>query len=518
MPVIYLIVILFVSSFHNTFEEWDGVMQYFAGKEIMTGFGYNGWTSHFWPPLYALLIGFGSLFVSGFQVAKTVSIISGVVVLFITYHFAFELTGSKKIGLLTQLFLFINPLFFRSTLQAENHMLDTMFFVSALFLLLKIIKNENINAIQFLYLGIITGFACLSRYTSYPLVPIIVISIFIFIERRRIFKIFTVFSVGFIMISLPWWAYNTVINGFPLHTWQYLNIGYGVYPNGFEWLWDAQSNFGGITDIIITYPILYIKNFVENIFSSSILIVKEAGILLPFIYPAIFDSFISINYKSWLILFGEFFFFVLLVSQAYVFEEVFLSWIVVFTVLSVMFLVRYITISQKKYKFIEKYHLGTVVIIFLFISGLTITSWQISSYISGDDFDGGQLAGNSEVTLALIEHDPEINKKYLMSENPARAYYAGSNWLMFPEYYEGTISELVEYKNIHKRIREYAPKYPSYTEISSLKADYLIYDDWQRRFIPQFSFLLEKNSNEVPTNFNLIYWSSEVAVYEIIWQ
>ena len=61
IPLLYAVILIPLFFLHDTFEEWDGVMQFFAGREILTGFGYNGWTSHFWPPLYSLLIGIGSL-------------------------------------------------------------------------------------------------------------------------------------------------------------------------------------------------------------------------------------------------------------------------------------------------------------------------------------------------------------------------------------------------------------------------------------------------------------------------
>jgi len=492
-------------------------MQLYAGNEIITGLGYNGWASHFWPPLYPLLIGLGALLVPGFQAAKAISIIAGVVTLLIAYYFAIELSGSKKVGLLTQLFLSLNPLFFLSTIQAENHMINTLFFVSAIFLLFRAINIEDTNFRTFLYLGFIVGLAGLCRYTSYALVPIVILSIFLFINRRA-FALFSAFLIGFITISLPWWTYNVTINGSPFYTWQYMNIGSHVFPNRAEWWWDAQANFDGVVDIIAAYPLLYIKNFMGNVFNSGILIVVTSGILAPFIIPAIFDSFLSIKFKNFLILFGGYAVFVLLVSQAFVFDQVFLSWVVIFTPLIIVFLVKYTAKSQEKYELIKKYHLGTVFVILLCIGGLTVTSWKIVRYVSTDDFDGGQLVRESEVTQALIEYDSDIEKKYVMSVHPARAYYSGSNWLMSPLYYEGSIHGFVQYENTHRRIKEYAPKFPSRSDISSLKADYLIYDIALKRHLPLFSFLLEKQSEETPANFNLIFWSPEVVVYEIVWE
>ena len=148
-----------------------------------------------------------------------------------------------------------------------------------------------------------------------------------------------------------------------------------------------------------------------NVFNSGILIVVTSGILAPFIIPAIFDSFLSIKFKNFLILFGGYAVFVLLVSQAFVFDQVFLSWVVIFTPLIIVFLVKYTAKSQEKYELIKKYHLGTVFVILLCIGGLTVTSWKIVRYVSTDDFDGGQLVRESEVTQALIEYDSDIEKK-----------------------------------------------------------------------------------------------------------
>lgn len=364
IPILFLVVVLYLSSFHDTFEEWDGVMQYFAGTEILRGFGYNGWTSHFWPPLYPFLIGLISLLLPGFQAAKIISIIAGTVTMIIAYCLAIELSGSKKVGFLAQVFLFLNPLFLKSTLQAENHMIDTMFFVMAIFFLLRITNMEDTNIRQILSLGIITGLAGLSRYTSYALVPIIVVSIILFLGKRR-FSLCATFLIGFVAISLPWWIYNTATNGSPFHTWQYLNIGSHVFPDRFEWWWDAQSDFNGIADIAITYPIPYIKNFVSNVFGSGKILVYNLGILAPFLIPAIFDSFISIKFKKFFILFGQLVVFVSLVSQAFVFNQVFLSWVVIFTVLCIMFLLKYIALSEEKYGFIKEYHLETIIVILL---------------------------------------------------------------------------------------------------------------------------------------------------------
>lgn len=517
IPLFYALVLLPLFFFHDAFEEWDGVMQFFAGREILSSSGYNGWTSHFWPPLYSLLIGVGNLFISGFEAAKLVSIIAGILLLYVAYEFAVELFNEKKVGLLTQLFLVLNPLYLLSSLQAENHMLDSLFFVSGLLLLLKSLREPTIR--NFLATGLICGFAGLSRYTSYALIPIAVIVPFLFLDFKKAITAAAAILIGFALVSSPWWYYNTIMNGSPFYTWQYMNIGAAIAPKvgGKEWWWSAQSNFNGILDIFSAMPFAYFRNFVHNVISSSKLLVMSAGVLAPLTLPAIFESFISMKPKSLLTLLGLLIVFVTLVSQAFVFDQVFLSWAVITTVLSVMFLLKFTTLCQQRYPSLERYRFLILVIIFLSTAGLALTSYRTVSYINNKS-DGGQLADNDAVTRALREYDPNIENKYVMAIHPARAYYAGAKYLMIPLYYEGTIQGLVSYKGLSERVKAYAPKYPSTVASSDLRADYLIYDISVQQYLPQFSFLFAPGSDEIPENFKLVHRSDQAVVYRIIWR
>lgn len=201
IPVLYALVLVPPFIFHTTFEEWDGVMQCFAGREILGGSGYIGWTSHFWPPLYSLLIGIGEEFAPGFEAAKSISMISGVILLFVAYIVSIELTGERRIGLLTQLFLALNPLYFISSFQAENHMLDSMFFITALLFLLKFLRNPT--TFNSFVTGILCAFAGLSRYTSYALIPISFLAPFVFLRPRKAIPSVFSMAIGFMIVSSP---------------------------------------------------------------------------------------------------------------------------------------------------------------------------------------------------------------------------------------------------------------------------------------------------------------------------
>lgn len=103
-----------------------------------------------------------------------------------------------------------------------------------------------------------------------------------------------------------------------------------------------------------------------------------------------------------------------------------------------------------------------------------------------------------------------------MSIHPARAYYVGSNWISAPLYYAGSLSDFVSYENIGKKVRSYAPKYPSTELADDFQADYLIYDQGLAKHLPQFKFLLdEKDGYSLPLGFEVLFQSTESIVIKI---
>ena len=515
IPLLFAISAVIVAYFHDTFEEWDGVMQLFAGREIFQGMGYQGWTSHFWPPLYSSLVGLLDLFIDGFWAAKIVSIVPGSVLLYVVYKFAVFLTSNSKVGILSQAFLALNPLYFLSTIQAENHMLDSLFFVTGLFLLLRAVENRSTKS--FIIVGIIFALACLIRYTSYVLLPLALIIVFLSFNLKNAIKMSLAFLLPFLVVSLPWYYVNMVNNGSPLFTWQYMNIGSAfVDSNHVRWWWLTQANYNGIQDIIVSHPIPYLKNFLMNCIRSGVIILTSAIVLAPAVFPALFDGFINMKSKLFFPLIGGLFLFVVLVSQAFVFDQVFLSWLVVITILSVHFLLGYLKRCKEKYNVLKRLKFTVLVWSFVLIGGLFITAYCVGGYVLGDDYDSGQLADVKIIANTLQRYDVNIQDKYIMAINPSNAYYIGGKFLMAPLYYEGDIEGLCTYKGISDHIQEYAPKYPTTTPLSNLRADYLIYNKGLAKYLPQYSFLFDPTSESIPDNFRLIYQSETVVVYEIL--
>lgn len=493
-------------------------MQYFAGKDIFSGVGYHGWTAGFWPPLFSILIGLGSFVLPGFLAGKFISILASSILLFVTYHLAVELSHRNEIGLWSQVFLGLSPVYFYESLQAHNHMIDALFFTTGLTLFIKSTKSMRRSA--FLVSGIVCGLAGLSRFTSYILIFLPLFLYFWIPDFKKIIPHAVEFWIGFAVISLPWWFYNTINNGSPISTWEYLNICTAVVPGNsygtFSSLWSCrnQSNISSLFSLILAYPIGYIKNFAGNMIASEKMLREYGGALTLLVIPAFLDSIFHVNMKKWVIVFGELLLLVGLVSQDSILDWYLLGSIGIVAIMCVMFLFNYAEKIGELYPAVKKYRIFNYTLVLLTIVSLAMVFKQITDY-KIERNEG--FADLGQITQLLIGHDPNIKSKVIMATDPAWSYYTGAKYLSTPAIYDGTLEGLVSYQGVSDNLKYYAPKYPSTMPISDLRADYFIYRNKSDE-LPQYSFLFNPGSDKIPGNFKLIYKSPNTVVYEITWK
>jgi len=502
-------------------------MQYFAGKDILAGNGYNGWASYFWPPLYSLLIGIGSLFVSGFFAGKLISILAGTILLCVVYLLAIELTNRQEVAILTQVFVGLTPIYFRESLTAHNHMLDAFLFGSGMWLFIR--SSRNPTAEKIFIAGLICGLASLSRFTSNVLWAL---PFFLFTFKTKLktnVKFAVAFWFGFALPCLPWWYYNTITRGSPFYAREELNICMQIVPVSWGWgsligLWQCnrQYNFESVFDILFAYPSAYLRNFFQNVVDFGVKLIKLSPNLIELaVIPGIFYSLFSIKSSYVIILFGEMILFMFLVSQAFVPDYALLPWVPLVILISITVIFASLKYVQERYPTVKKYHVESFLFGLLIIISVVVI---VGTMKFNDQNSASALADLDQVTRALQQHDPNLATKVVMAVDPARAYYAGSKYLVTPLEYEGTIDGLVSYRGLSERVKIYAPKYPSNMSIGDTKADYLVYtrtpsnvSPWAPQDLPQFSFLLDPRSSQIPKNFDLVYYSDNVVVYEIRW-
>lgn len=519
IPLVYGVCMAIVVHQHNLFADFDGAMHYFAGEDIYRGNGYRGWGSHFWPPLYPLLSGALGRWMDGAEAARLISVISAALLLWVAHRFVYQLSQNNAVACLAQLLVATNFIFVMLSIKAENHMLDALFFVLAILLLLQSLKKDN-TAPYFLT-GVVCGLAGLSRYTSYSLIPAFILTLFCFYPPRRAVIHAVVILAGFLLISSPWWTLNYLDNGSPLSSWQYMNIGAGVFcGNGSKWwwYWSGIDRVQSVTDIVLQRPGAYLANFSRNLVKSIYLIVVKGQLtgivclvsLVFLIYTAYRNQrVLLLRDRPFLPVLITLVCFIILVSQAFVFDEVFISWLVLVIIYGTFAMYRLNLGARLFGRSYRPVMLSVIVLVIGF--DVCYTNWQLNHYMA--DVTG--MEDNREIVAAIKAHDDNMEHKVVMSFHPARAYYLGSAFVMLPPYYKGDLPGLITYQGMSFKVRDHAPRYPSTVNVNDLKVDYLIYDKWAAKCLPQFSFLLSKNNARIPAGFQLVYLSPRAAVYKI---
>jgi hypothetical protein len=522
LPLLYGLTLLALAPVHSMFSEYTGPMQYFSGKELLSGGGYHGWASEFWPPLFSLLIGSIGLFWSGFFAGKLISIVSGSLLLWVAYEAAADFSGLESVRLWAQMFLGSSPIYLSESLQADNHMLDALIFNCGLLLFLRSAREARI--IGLFLAGTVCGLAGLTRYTSYVLV-LLPCSLLGFQRPGRAVGFGASFIAGFAMASLPWWLYNAAYNGSPVHTLQYLNVyvgTFGKFTNSLPilWHWMAALNNGGPMAMIVGHPGAYTRNVIRNIPAAVRLLIAMAGALGFFVAPGVLECLLRLKPSESFAIFGTLVVSVVTVSQAYINPYMLLPWNPLMVMVGAAFLVPYLSRLEDRFPRLVALHARRWAVSLLLLVNLTLCVRALKEY-RDEPLTDRPLVHLDEITRALKNHDPDIGSKVIMAIDPARAYYAGAKYLATPFEYVGSVDGLVDYKGISQRMRHYAPKYPSSMDESSLRADYLVYtrldesNPWQPQDSAQFAFLLDAKSSQIPSNFRPIYQSPEAVVYEV---
>lgn len=502
---------------HDVFREFDGLYQYHAGVEMLSGNGYSGLASRFWPPLYPALVGAGSRLADGFVVAKLISAFSAAAIVYLVYGIAMRLTSDPKVAALSQVFLILNPLFVAQSFQAENHLLDALLFLGVVTSLLRPAR-ESAGGLRHLFaVGALAGLAGLTRYTSYALVPGVLTFLVFSRPGRRAAGGAAAFCAGFALLSLPWWMYNAIVSGLPLSNWQYLNVGCDLIGEHCDqWFFETQAEFGGLGDVVRADPAGYVRNVAVNLGRTGRLLLSTTGPLAPFTLLALAMSRTLIGHEHRRLLGIALAAHGLWVSQALVPVYAVLVWVPVSVVMGTTAL-RWVAREMGRLASpTRRLRMEQAMVLCVLVAAFGMTHRQVRSTLA---LDTAQHAADARVVAAaLVELDPRIAEKLVMSPSPIRPYYAAARWLMIPRYYAGELEGLVTYDGVSDRVRRWAPRAPSSLDISDPRPDYLIIDRYTAECcLPQFAFLLEAESARTPAWLDLIFRTGDVSAYRIEW-
>jgi len=150
------------------------------------------------------------------------------------------------------------------------------------------------------------------------------------------------------------------------------------------------------------------------------------------------------------------------------------------------------------------------------LAAILVNIFYIRRYLTSVAWQGGQKIPELNLVVEKIKsYDKDIKNKNVMVIHPAYVYYLESKYIMLPVYYPYTIDKLVIFEGMFDKIKDYTPRYPSNMPINELRADYLIYDERAKQYLPQYNFLFNPSSQQIPPNFQPVYISKKVVVYKI---
>ena len=538
VPIGFFVLGLYIILFrHLLFEEFDGVANLFVGIEFFQGKGFVGWGSHYYGPLYPFLLGFFNLFLDGFFAGKLISLVSATILLIYAYRFTYFLTKNKAFPILVQIYIAAYPLFFIASIQVENNMLDSTLIVISFYYFVKSINQSKVKYIRLA--GIFSSLAFLTRQTSIILPILFFFFYLIYIknsEENHKIKSLTNFLISFLVISVPWLVYNTIKNGSPIASWQYLNLGYYLSGDPY-WLEISQQDFNNLIDVVRAYYPNIIDRWLSNLniifFSTKDYVVPMFGGILGYLFiPTFINGFIK-HRKRFLPYFCAFVVYITGISFFNFYEQLLLAWIILFSMESIIFMkdfnvlvvnqISNLEINFNLFDIIknilfknEKMMVEVSLILFSILPigyGMYKTYNETSYYVANYEME---IHDAREIAETLKAYDENIQEKYIMAIHPAYAYYANSYFLVAPVFYSGLIEDYVNYGDIHEKVINYYLKFPANEGIYNFSADYLIYDRILKGYTPQFNFLFDTDSNEIPSNFKLIYHTKYAVVYEIL--
>jgi hypothetical protein len=262
----FFLAIGYAGTFHNYWGERDGIFYFFSGKQILAGEGEN--ITLFGagvggPVLFAYL---DSFIHNGFLTVKTIALLSGTGIVFVSY-FIMRNFVNQKVALVGQLFVAFNPkLNLLSTLAINELLPIFLIFTSLYFITKKEITIQNI-----IITGLILGIASIFRYQS--MIVLFAIIIFLLIHDKKIKKnvFFSFLVIGsFLILFSPMIVYNFNTHG------NFIDSNSIIYLSDLskfqtpEWhnkiiQWYMEGD-KSITTVIMYDFELFFKNYTYNIF------------------------------------------------------------------------------------------------------------------------------------------------------------------------------------------------------------------------------------------------------------
>ena len=267
ITTIFFFSMFYVAFVHHTiWIEQDGIFYYFHGNEFFDGNLHNVQiigAPMGTPVIYAVL---DNLFGMPFEAAKSLSLISGTVIVLISYFITKNIFG-VKVAIITQIIVAVNPKLHLLSISALNELMSIALIISSFYFLT---KNELKNS-DFVLMGILLGLSFMLRYQAILLILGIVI--FLLIRNRKIR--YNALKSGililvFLTTASPILVFNYMTYENPMEndTSFYL-LALFQFQNP-EWRESiSEMREEGLISLILEDPYLFAQNYFYNLFSHN---------------------------------------------------------------------------------------------------------------------------------------------------------------------------------------------------------------------------------------------------------
>ena len=267
ITAIFFFSMLYIAFVHHTiWTEQDGIYYYFHGKEFFDGNSHNAQilgAPMGTPIIYVVL---GDLFGTPFEVAKSLSLISGTIIVLFSYFITKNIFGAK-VAVITQIIVAVNTKLHFLSISALNELMPIALIISSFYFLT---KNELKNS-DFILMGILLGLSFMLRYQA--ILIILGIVIFLFIRNRKIrynaLKSGILILVFLTTIS-PILIFNYMTYENPMETdssWYILTLFQFQTPEWRESISEMREE--GLISLILEDPYLSAQNYFYNLFSHN---------------------------------------------------------------------------------------------------------------------------------------------------------------------------------------------------------------------------------------------------------
>ncbi len=267
ITIAFLLIVTYVGVFHHSYWviDHDGQVYLHAGEQILQGNGENVKLHNApigGPVIYAFV---NSFFNDGFNVMKTIAVLSATGSVFFSYKIIKNISNSKT-ALVGQLLFAFNPWLGFFSIQAENELLP-IFLISAS---LYFITKKELKIQDIIITGILLGISSTIRFQA--VILLFSFLIYIIIRNRKItetiiFLLIILLIFGTILSPMIIFNYITHASIFDTNAAYFIQMeNTFTYPEWQEKLKEINFYNGSTVEAIFVDFELFLKNYFYNLF------------------------------------------------------------------------------------------------------------------------------------------------------------------------------------------------------------------------------------------------------------